>query len=69
MSSFKSERCLFVLQERESAVSEAYSKGVKAGKEQAGTNDKQPSVNVTDEVSQRFQFFMLIGPQLFNCYC
>lgn len=47
-------RTLFVIffwQERESAVSEAYSKGVKEGKEQAGANEKQPSVNVTDEVS------------------
>lgn len=41
----------FFWQERESAVSEAYSKGVKEGKEQAGANEKQPSVNVTDEVS------------------
>jgi len=44
------------LKERESAVSEAYSKGVKEGKEQAGANEKQPLVNVTDEVSHRFQF-------------
>jgi len=44
------------LQERESAVSEAYSKGLKEGKEQAGANEKQPTVNVADEVRWRFQF-------------
>lgn len=43
----------FFPQERESAVSEAYSKGVKEGKEQADPSKTQPSVNVTDEVSQR----------------
>jgi len=54
----RSERYLFLffvfpfwLKERESAVSEAYRKGVKEGKEQAGAYEKQPLVNVTDEVS------------------
>lgn len=41
----------FFPQERESAVSEAYAKGVKEGKEQAGGDKQQAPVNVTDEVS------------------
>ncbi|KAJ7334499.1 FK506-binding protein 15 [Desmophyllum pertusum] len=48
-------------EERESAVSEAYSKGVKEGKEQAGANKEQPSVNVADEVKRIMNtvFYML----------
>ena len=38
---------------RESAVSEAYAKGLREGKEQGGGDKQQPSVNVTVEVSQR----------------
>jgi len=38
------------LQEKESAVSEAYAKGVQEGKTLSASNKQQPSVNVTDEV-------------------
>ena len=44
-------------QGRESAVSEAYAKGLKEGKEQAGGDKQQAPVNVTDEVSQGFVYF------------
>ena len=47
----------FFPQERESAVSEAYAKGLKEGKEQAGGDKQQAPVNVTDEVSQGFVYF------------
>ena len=47
----------FFPQERESAVSDAYAKGLKEGKEQAGGDKQQAPVNVTDEVSQGFVYF------------
>ena len=47
----------FFPQERESAVSEAYAKGLKEGKEQAGSDKQQAPVNLTDEVSQGFVYF------------
>lgn len=43
----------FFSQERESAVSEAYAKGLREGKEQGGANKQESSVNVTDEVRKR----------------
>ena len=46
--------CWISFQERESAVSEAYSKGLTEGKKQSATSKEKSSVNVTDEVSRNF---------------
>ena len=39
-------------QERDSAVSEAYAKGLQEGKAQGDENAEKPSVNVNEEVSK-----------------
>ncbi|XP_066020866.1 FK506-binding protein 15-like isoform X2 [Pocillopora verrucosa] len=48
-------------EERESAVSEAYSKGLTEGKKQSATSKEKSSVNVTDEVKRIMNtvFYML----------
>lgn len=49
------------LQEKESAVSEAYAKGVQEGKTLSASNKQQPSVNVTDEVIWCLFYLICVG--------
>ncbi|PFX25950.1 FK506-binding protein 15 [Stylophora pistillata] len=55
------ERLSSAEEERESAVSEAYSKGLKEGKEESAMSKEKPPANVTDEVKRIMNtlFYML----------